>query len=132
MAYEANCELVARRRQRHEEIDKQMNEVRQKQLAAKMASSSPVVIVQEILRHGVPKPVVKYLGETSTTNPGSPLVWKRWPRSFGLCHPNLFILLLLLLLLLKLEGSGISTSVGDSTVIKVGEGSWKIYLVTEK
>jgi len=36
--YEAECEMLMKRQRRHEEIDKRMNEVRQKQHAAKMAS----------------------------------------------------------------------------------------------
>jgi len=36
--YEAECEMSMRRQRRHDEIDKRMSEVRQKQQAAKMAS----------------------------------------------------------------------------------------------
>ena len=38
LTYEADCEELMKRQRRHEEIDKNMNEVHQKQHAAKMAS----------------------------------------------------------------------------------------------
>jgi len=44
-AYEAHCEVLTRRQRRHEEIDKYMSEIQQKQRTAKMASDSWLIAV---------------------------------------------------------------------------------------